>query len=536
MYRVLIVDDETSVRSGLRDCVDWAALGLELAGEAEDGEIALPLVAARSIHIVLTDVRMPHMDGIALAEKLRETHPSVKIIMISGFGDIDYLKSALKLDAIDYILKPVRLQELQEVLARVVLLLQEEDEARHNRLAQQMKLNQSIPLLRERYLTTLVVDGIRSHESLEEKFQLLNIDLPVQAARLGVFVIRIDDYAAALAGMPEREKQLLSFALLNISEDIVKAAYCGHTFETKPGEYVGLVHFSADHEEEQLFTTIEECRNQMNRLLKINVTIGVGCTVRDWVSLPEAYRTAAEAAEHRWFLGKNQIITMDSLAAVPGPHQQTVQLDVRSCISVLKAPNWETVERYVSEAFGKGHGAAPVQHGRNLCMYMIIACSELLLELDASAGTVQTSERQLMNRLSGIETVAELKLLLLQHVRLAYDVVADKREHKTRNVVTLIKSYIDEHFAKDLTIAEIAAAVYLTPTYICLLFKQETGLTINDYVIEARLRKAKQLLADPSYKTYDICYAVGYKDPSYFSKLFKKHTGLTPSEFREMPV
>ncbi|MEK3909962.1 response regulator [Paenibacillus sp. FSL H7-0331] len=536
MYRVLIVDDEASVRSGLRDCVDWAPLGLELAGEAEDGEIALSLVASSSIHIVLTDVRMPHMDGIALAQKLRDMHPAVKVVMISGFGDVDYLKSAIKLEAVDYILKPIRLQELHEVLTRVVRLLQEEDQTRQSWLAQQIKLNQSIPLLRERYLTTLVVDGTHSTETLQEKFQLLNIDLPVKAARLGVFVIRIDDYSTALSEMSEREKQLLSFALLNISEDIVKQDYCGHTFETKPGEYAGIVHFHTDDDEEQLFTTLQECRNQINRLLKRNVTIGVGCTVRDWSSLPESYRIAADAAEHRWFLGKNQIITMDSLASVPGPHHHTLQLDVRSCITVLKAPNWITVTSFLNEVFGKGKGTAPVQYGRIISMYMIIACSELLLELEASVTAIQESEQRLMNKLAGFETVSELMSALLEHVRLTYDAIADKREHKTRNVVTLIKGYIEEHYAKDLTIAEIAATVYLTTTYICLLFKQETGMTINDYVIEVRLREAKRMLADPQHKTYDICYAVGYKDPSYFSKLFKKHTGLTPSEFREIPL
>lgn len=536
MYRVLIVDDESSVRSGLRDCVDWEALGLEIAGEAEDGEIALPLAASASVHIVLTDVRMPHMDGIALAQKLRETHPSVKVILISGFGDVDYLKSALKLEAVDYILKPVRLQELNEVLSRVVRILQEEDAARQSWLDQQMKLNQSIPLLRERYLTTLVVDGIKSRDSLEEKFQLLNIQLPVEVEQLGVFVIRVDDFSAASHEMTERDKQMLSFALLNISEDIIKQAYGGHAFESKPGEYVGLVHFGSDQEEERLFTIIQECRTQINLLLKRNVTIGIGSTVHDWFSLPDAYRIAAEAAEHRWFLGKNQIITMDSLAGPPGSHHSALQLDVRSCISVLKSPGWPTVTRFLDDAFGQGKEAAPVPYGRIICMYMIIACSELLLELDISVGALHQSERHFMNRLPAIETVAELKQTLLDHVRLTYDVIADKRERKTRNVVTLIKDYIEERYAKELTIAEIASSVYLTTTYICLLFKQETGMTINDYVIEVRLREAKRLLSDPSNKTYDICYAVGYKDPSYFSKLFKKHTGFTPSEFRERPV
>ncbi|MGG1516670.1 response regulator [Paenibacillus oryzisoli] len=536
MYRVLLVDDEAFVRAGLRDCVNWTELGLELAAEAEDGEIALSLMATMPVHIVLTDVKMPHMDGLDLAQAVRSQYPDVKVVFISGFGDVEFLKSALKLDAVDYILKPIKLAEIHEVLSRVVNLLEDEEKNKETWLDLQMKLNQSIPLLRERFLTSLVLDGVASMEALQEKFQLLNIRIPVTVRKLGVFVIRIDDYLSSVGHVPEREKQLISFALLNITEDVIGQSYLGHTFEIRPGEFAGLVHLESDEEEEQLYALIEACRTHINRVLKLNITIGVGSTVQDWMSLPGSYRFAAEAAEHRWYLGKNQIITMDSLESLQRPNERNQQVDVRACMAVLKSPDWQAVTSFVEKALVDPIGGIHVQQGRIIGMYMMIACSELALELALPTDALQASEARLLNALPRYETVAELRQDVLGHARLLYDMLADKREHKTRNVVTLIKTYIHDHYANELTIAEIAAHVFLTTTYICLLFKQETGMTINDYVIETRMKEAVRLLADPRYKTYDVCYAVGYKDPSYFSKLFKKQTGFTPSEYRERPL
>jgi two-component system response regulator YesN len=537
MYKLLIVDDEASVRSGLRECVDWKALGITIIGEAEDGEIALQMIQDTNVDIILMDVRMPHMDGIALAGRLKEQYSQIKIVFISGFGDVEYLKQALKLEAIDYILKPVRILELNEVLKRVVQLLDEEELQLKHLNALQIKLNQSIPLLRERYLTTLVLDGVSNSEGLAEKFHFLGIRLPVDSIRFGVFVIRVDDYSKGLGSLPEKERQLISFALLNISEDIVNDSLKGHVFEVKQGEYAGLIHIHSDSEEEALFTVIQQCKEQINRLLKLEITIGVGMTITEWQALPEAYRLASEAAEHKWYLGKNQIITMDSLAEITTQeYTLTGRNEGRSVSALLKGKDWDNVQAYVENLFGTRGLEASFQQARIACMQTLTGCSELLLELNLTSESLQGSERQLWTAIPSIETIAELQEALLSHLKLLFNAVSEKREKKTRNVVGLIQQYINEHYAEELTNADIAASVFLTTTYVCLLFKQETGMTLNEYVIEKRLLEAKRLLADPRNKLYDVCYAVGYKDPGYFGKLFKKQTGHTPGEFREKGI
>jgi two-component system response regulator YesN len=534
MYQMIIVDDEASVRSGLRECVDWRQYGIEVVGEAEDGVDALALLAEVEAHILITDVKMPHMDGITLSARLRELYADIKIIFISGFDDLDYIMSALKLDAVDYILKPIQLDELQAVVRKVTLLLQEEEARLHQLNELNMKLNQSIPLLRERFLVALVRDGINPDERLPGKFDFLNIQLRPNEGNYCVFVVKIDDYQSA-QGKTEKDRQLLSFALLNICEDIMNEHLRGHAFETTPGEYAGILNLFSDSDEEQLYNMVSECREQLNRILKLQVTIGVGSTVNDIVSLPRSYRLAVQAAEHKWFLGKNQIITIDSLGTDKEEPSLGAMPDTRKFEALLKSDQSSAAARYVSDWFlmWTENRSLSIKSCQNGCIQLVLACSNLLMELEIDKDPINRNERRLWEFVHRVETISELKDDVLAHIELVHKAIIEKRERKTKNGVVQIKSYIQEHFAKDLTIAEIACSVYLTTTYICLLFKQETGMTINEYLIEVRISKAKEMLGDFRNKLYDICFAVGYKDPAYFSKLFKKQTGFSPTEFRD---
>jgi two-component system response regulator YesN len=534
MYQLLIVDDEASVRSGLRECVNWSQYGIEVMGEAEDGIDALALLAASPAHIVITDVKMPHMDGLTLSAKLRESYADIKIIFISGFDDLDYIKSALKLDAIDYILKPLQLDELKMVVTKVTLLLQEEETRLHKLNELNMKLNQSIPLLRERFLVALVNDGINRNEHLPEKFDFLGIRLHPYEGSYCVFIVKIDDYQSARS-KTERDRQLLSFALLNICEDVMNGGLLGHVFETRPGEYAGILNLFTDSDEEQLYNIVNECREQLNRILKLQVTIGVGSTVNNIMSLPHSYRLAAEAAEHKWFLGKNQIITIDSLGMDPGELTIGSLPDIRQFVAILKSDQSSAATSYLDEWFRIWNETRhlSIKSCQNGCIQLMLACSNLLIDLDIDKETINKSERQLWEIIHRVETIMELKKGIAAHVELVQAAITQKRERKTKNGVAQIQSYIQEHYTRELTIAEIASSVYLTTTYICLLFKQETGMTINEYIIEIRIAKAKEMLGDFRNKLYDICFAVGYKDPAYFSKLFKKQTGFSPTEFRD---
>ncbi|MBO7746818.1 response regulator [Paenibacillus sp. MWE-103] len=544
MYKLLIVDDEPTVRAGLRAYIDWSSFGIEVMDEADDGDAALEIVGRETPDLVLTDVRMPNLDGIALSREISARHPGTKIVFVSGHDDADYLKSALKVSAVDYIFKPVNLEELSAVIRRVVAELDAERAERRRKEELEVKLKEGMPLLREKLLLSLV-EGGAPKQGLGERLDFLGLRLPADAP-YWVAVLSVDDMAGVLASRTETDRQLLWYAVLNIAQELIDRHLAGYAFERRAGEFVGILRAEpadeyASDAAEALFAFAGDVRGNLERWLKIGVTIGISERVTSPYALAQAYGQAREAADHKWYLGKNRIITMDSLRGPEteaGGYERSGPADREGLIPALKAADPDKLRAGLDRIFADlaRRRRDGLKYGRNVCLQIALAVDQLLLELNVPAGgsDADAPASGLWEALFEQETLGDLRRLLESRLLDACGRIREKRTGKTANVVERVRAIIDRGYANGgLTVAEIGREVYLTPTYVSLLFKQETGQTVNEYLTQVRVEKAKELLRDPQYKFYDICHAIGYTDPSYFTKLFKKATGVTPSAYRE---
>lgn len=543
MYRLLIVDDEPAVRAGLRAYFDWAAYGIEVAGEADDGDVALEMITRDQPDLILTDVRMPTMDGITMSQCISAEYPSIKIIFVSGHDDADYLKSAMKVSAVDYIFKPVNLQELSTVIKRVIADLDAESSERIHKQELLVKLKEGMPLLREKFLLSMIREGAPKSE-MAERVSFLGLNLPVNAS-YWVMVVSVDDLADVMASRSERDRQLLWYSVLNIYEELLDTHMRGYAFEHRTGEFVGVLQGSepggdsATEAAEALFALAGDLRSNLERWLKIGVTIGISDLAGGLSGLAPAYKQAREAADYKWYLGKNRIITMDSLV---GPVQEDgamrrydYELNEK-LISALKADDEDKISEAVEMIFSSLSYTRPdgLKYGRNLCMQLVLGIGQLLMELGAGDPELEIMEAELTEALYAKETLKDMRGLIESYLATVGEHIREKRTGKVANVVERVRGYIDQNYANGgLTVADIGKAVYLSSTYVSLLFKQETGQTVGEYLTQVRVDNAKKLLRDPQYKFYDICYAIGYTDPSYFTKLFKKVTGVTPSAYRD---
>lgn len=535
MYRLVIVDDEAAVRFGLSTYFDWSQYGIEVVGEADDGDVALEVIERVRPNIVLTDVRMPHMDGIRLSMEIKERLPTTQIVFVSGHDDVDYLKSALKVNAVDYIFKPVNMQELTTVIERVVTVLQDAEQERTYIVDMQVKLTQSMPLLREKFLMSLIRDGVTHPERIKDKLDFLGLDLPM-AADYWTILVNIDDSAVVVLTRSERDQQLLSYSVLNIIQELINQNMHGYMFENRNGEFVGILRMrKEDNQEEQLFRLAEEIRDNLQRWLKISVTIGVGERISSLTLLPQSYTQAREAAEQRWFLGKNHILSIDNLQQDKNTFYRFDLAQGERILSMVKAADKDKLLLELDKVFEPL--ARSRKEGLATCRYvslqLILLTSRLMLELNMLAPEIADKETLLWEQVFKQETMLDLRTIVEAHLLEVCERVGEKRNGKPKNVIERIQVLIDQRYAENLQVGDIAKEVFLSPTYLCLLFKQETGETINEYITRARIEKAKELLRDPRNKFYEVCYMVGYSDPSYFSKLFKKITGLTPSAFRD---
>jgi two-component system response regulator YesN len=563
MYKLLVVDDEPAVRFGLRNYMDWGQFDILFAGEADDGETGLEAVERLMPDIVLTDVRMPSMDGITLSREIRRRFPDIKIVFVSGHDDSDYLKSAMKVSAVDYIFKPVNLQELRTVIARVVAELQEEQTERRMTQQMQAKLQESMPLLREKFLLSLIRGGSIRGERVLERLDFLGLGLPYTAA-YWVIVVSVDRFVDLVDKYSERDLQIFCYAIQNVCQEVVSRYLQGHVFEHRNGEFVGIVYADQwqtesaaaaagqavngevlnahDDPEELLFELASQLQAHLQRFLRISVTIGIGDRVSNLDALAGSYEQAREAAAGKWYLGQNQILTMDSLNLdkQETSDERSYRFDSAESgklIAILQGGDPARLEQALDELFDRlaQQRRDGLKYSRNVVLQIVLLAGQLMLELNLADEEMEERESWLWEALFKQETIAELRQLLETYLQDVCGKIRDRRSGRANNIVERVRAIIERRYADNkLTVAEIGREVYLTDTYISLLVKQETGRTVNEWLTQYRMEKAKELLANPTYKLYDICYAVGYADPSYFSKLFKKVTGLTPSAYRDM--
>lgn len=537
MYKLFIVDDEPGARNGLRDYFNWSQYGIEVVGEADDGESAWELIEQTNPDIVLTDVKMPNMDGIQLSNKLRERYENIKIIFISGYDDAEFLKSAMRLDAIDYIFKPVNVKELGEVVKKVVDLIGGEEYQKDLIYNMNIKLMQSMPLLREKFFITLIRDGMDKATELKNRLEFLELNLPVEGLYV-VFVISIDDKVSVFEEMPEKDRQLTSFAIMNICQELIDNQFKGYAFEYRHGEYVCVLNLEMAEEEEKIYGLVNEIKDNLLRFLQLSLTIGVGKMINGLSGISHSYCMAYDAVSQKLFLGKNRIIMMDNLETGAEGFFKFDFAKEGKLLAVLKAGDEDKLEGILDEIFSglSSSRNINIKYCQNICLQLILLSSRLLIELEIGTAEISSNESDVWEKLFKQETVEDMKSLILSHYKYVCNYVLEKRNKKSRNVIGQVKEIINKRYHENLTVADIASEVYLTSTYICMIFKQETGETINDYITKVRMENAKEMLKDSRNKFYDICYAVGYADPSYFSKQFKKFTGFSPSEYREKVI
>jgi len=535
MFTLLIVDDEPSVRTGLRDCIEWSQYGIEVVGEANDGELALQLAEQLRPDLVITDVRMPIMDGIQFAYEVSSRLPATRILFISGYDDVEYLKSALKINAFDYMLKPVNLDELHQVLLGITGTLQSKLRQDQRIKAMQEKLLESMPVLREKYVVSLLREAPATGERTREKLEFLELNWPLEA-NYWVMVIDIDDKPEQFFPLLERDRQLLAYAILNICQELIDRHIQGYVIEYGNGEFVSILwDTQLIDEAELLFRVAEEVRENIQRWLKFNVTIGIGERVDGPRELHRSYRMARAALNQRWYLGKNRVIAMNKIQT-PSPHAPQFDAAVAEKLEALIcAGDREGLNRVVADVFRElgNQRTLRFKFGLNAAFQMLLLGSRVSLELGLWNEQMEREEAELWEVLPRLDTLHDVREQLTAYLNGIVRVIIEKQEGKNGYYIELVKKHIEQHYADNLSVAHIAKEVFLNPTYMCMLFKQETGGTIHEYLYCTRMEQAKRLLADPGNRFYEIAAAVGYSDPSYFSKQFKKYTGLSPSAYRD---
>lgn len=530
MYKVFIVDDEAVVRDGLRRTIDWQENGFELVGDFANGREVLEAMEHTVPDVIISDISMPFMDGLELAANVTQKYPYVKIIILTGFDEFEYAQQAIRLKVSDFILKPITAHEMRELLRKVKLEMDETARQHEDLSRLYSQLKQSLPLLRERFLERLVVNGLRPAE-VEERFHYFGLSplLPLQL----VMVADIDDFGTRrLKTDAENDTEILRYAAYNVLEEI--AGREGLLLFRTREERIALIVSGPPEEETELYEhayrVAEEARFYIEKFLKFTVSIGVGQAVGTAEELPVSYKSALSALDYRFLLGKNRVLSILDFEGRPSYDNHPRGDWDRQLASAVKTGSLQEVQQLIRRFVADlKESMAPLDacilHIQKVILSLINTTQELGLD---NARTIRLSD------VDPFKTLDEIGVWLEDAVSSVMEAIADNRNHHTLAQVRKAVDYIETHYAEEkMSLQDICRHCLMSTSYFSLVFKQHTGETFVEYLTRVRMNKAKEMLQHTTMKFYEIAGKVGYGDPNYFSILFKKHVGMTPREYRD---
>ncbi|REE69647.1 two-component system response regulator YesN [Paenibacillus taihuensis] len=521
MIKLLLVEDESVTRKGLMKHIKWHELGVDVVEEAKDGVDGLD--AARRIlpDIVISDIRMPGMNGIEFTSCIREQFPACQIIYLSGHSDKEYLKAAIRLNAVSYVEKPINIEELQEVIAKAVQLCLENHKFNHINLA----LSESIPFIRQNIVNGLIHNPIDCAE-LHRNLHLAGIAFDqCDSYTVSIIVPAYDD------AVTNEDKQSCSNRIIEFLDQASNGFT--HLAVTKESFHILILsaHKPAYKQDFAAMYHLLSAHVKEHQLRCSEISWVVGSTSSELSGIRSSYEMANGFLKHLFYYDfGNMFYANNKPAAVYALNEEILTSYAR----LLQELHKDSIIQFTEHLYHmiKTKTGTPVDEVKNLfyrMMRMLIQQGEKHgLQLSSSNHRQEEYDWAMMSK---IGTLKQLKDYYLKKV--SYIIDGIDNIHSNSRAVLDAKKYIRSHYRdKEISVNMLADHVHLTPTYLSSLFKKETGKTISEYITEVRIERSADLLMEPQAKLYEVADLSGYNDANYFAKTFKKITGMTPTEFR----
>lgn len=494
MLNILIVDDEFLIRDGLARMIAKESDRFVVTGNCANGQEALEFIAGHAVDAVITDIRMPEIDGLALIRELRATDPRIRCILMSGFTEFSYAKEAIRYAAVDYLLKPIDKEQLFELLYRL-------DEEKR-RLGEQEKR------LRLRILDSYLHSEAPVHSLPSE------LTLPHPC-----FVVYVRKVSGGETVRPETDD----------GAGFEDAADC---LPVNERVQIWIRYFAEAPDSPAI---LKGCEPLLTTGCGQAVHIGASRPRTEISELRTAYAEAEQACGGGIYEDSSRFAAIWS-GTLPEDHFQTEtgSADWPRLRDGLQLLNRDRVAGWIREEFAglKCRKALP-QEILQTCRTILDTAAQEVQEFDSVLGRM---ERDALERsIAASLKFAEMEELLVSAVSSALEEVSRTRLAMGGKAVEDVKRWICANYNQHAELSALASMVYLTPSYLSKLFKQETGLTLTEFITDVRIKKAKQLLRSASnMKVHSIGAEVGYPDPAYFNKIFKRIVGVTPNEYKKM--
>lgn len=534
LYSIILVDDEEEVRKSIIKQIDWESAGFRVVGDAENGEDGLEKIEQLEPNVVLTDIRMPFMDGLTLTEKIRQRYPSTKVVIFSGYDDFEYAQKAIKLNVTEYILKPVNVEELTSILKRIKLGLDEEIEEKRNVNRLREKYRKSLPIIREQFFNDMV------HRQMKEDFiesKLREYDIPIAGAKrwiIGAINVEKSTETGKKTISLHQEEELIPISVKQIVAEKLNS-YCRFSLfqSVAEAQMVAIVALD-DNTITGLIDVFGDICKEVKRILEVSVTIGIGHSCTSLSQIIRSYQSAVDALGYKAAVGEGSTIYINDMEPVDSGKLKFDNNDESEYISAVKFGPDEKIEAVTARLADKLNSAKVHYRQKQVFLFGVLnTIIQVIQQYDINLEDILGGELEYLSVIDMLQKNDDFGEWLLKTTQKINQAINNERDMTTRQVIQKAKQYIMDNYQNpDLSVEMICRHLHMSPAYFSTIFKKETGQAYIAYLTEIRLNKAVELLNKTDDKTYVIASKVGYQEQNYFSYVFKKKYGVSPTKFR----
>ena len=533
MFKVFLVEDEVIVREGIRNNIQWEQYGFIYSGDASDGELALPQIRKIKPDLLITDIKMPFMDGLALIEFIRKELPNTKIIIVSGYDDFSYAQQAIRMGVEQYLLKPIAKEKMVETLVGLHKKMENELQQKAYLEKFEREAQEYETFSRRRFLEKIVTGGLSVLE-ISETAKAMGIDINAPFYNVVLFSLNSTGYNAST---PESYTFSVAAVQDNVRRYLVSRPEY-NLFRWNVNTYAILINGSRDDIGERTLSCVDNIKSQCEPVGEdVNWYIAQGTPVARLSSIPACFTEASRILSFRYLCPQEHILSEESIHTIRNAGRAKEDMDSNEVCqeriyNFLSSGSVDEIDQFIEQLLQNAEDepvSLPI-----FCRYLTMTVYFASMEYLDSIGCRPESFGPLGFRPNdGVATPDEVRNYARQVMGQAMELRDSESKKQQRDLLTQAIEYIDGHYSDEMvSLDTVAREVNISPNYFSAMFSQEVGKTFVEYLTGKRIGEAKRMLRKTEKRSSEIAFAVGYKDPHYFSFVFKKVLGCTPSEYR----
>lgn len=522
-YSIILADDEQHILFGMKNGIAWEELGFEVVGTAQNGKEALELIEEHHPDLLISDIKMPFMDGLELSKVIHENYMNTKIILFSGWDDFEYARLAISYGVSEYVMKPINYDEMKSLLVTMHERLEKEYAEKRNRVRLEKVYEESLPLLRQQFFSQLVIGPLEKNDQ-EQQIKNLKLNLDYDAFYIITVKLHESDSKDVLSELSIKEtiKEVLE-KIADVYEfgmmDKEVFLLCGHR----------------KHDIERITRAVAEASVRVNRIFRTNIFCGISTCGETFKEFPSLYTQALESLEYN-LVSKEECYTYYNDILPLQKKYNDWSAEVETIEKIITRCTEEELQTEVEKFLKKLRSAHyNLNEYQIVILEILFAISHLYKKYQIVYDEAFADSKKMAVKILSLDTGEELDNWLMNYCKLIRAMIQKKQIDNNAVLAASAMKMVEKNFRDPtLSVETVCGELHVSSSHFSKIFKQETGFTFLNYLINRRMKEAKRLLRQTDYKSHVIGEMVRYPEPNYFSYVFKKNYGLSPAKYRKL--